>query len=83
MCVQIDLSVEEVKRNAKKFSAALSVTNQPRAMEAFMRAHHVIAVAAALVIGLGSEADIISTYEGGRRHEGRPKSQRKRPTNAA
>ncbi len=53
--VQIDLSVEEVKRNAKKFSAALSVTNQPRAMEAFMRAHHVIAVAAALVIGLGAK----------------------------
>ena len=41
LCAESRDPVEEVKRNAKKSSAALSVTNQPRAMEAFMRAHHV------------------------------------------
>lgn len=49
--VQIDRSTAEAKRKAVKFSAAPSVTHQPRAMEAFMRAHHVIAVVAVLVVG--------------------------------
>jgi Bacterial regulatory helix-turn-helix protein, lysR family len=52
--VQIDRSATEAKRKAKKFSAVPSVSHQPRIMEAFMRAHHVIAVVAILVIGLGA-----------------------------
>ena len=51
----IDRSAAEAKRKAGKFLAARSVTHQPRAMEAFMRAHHVIAVVAVLVIGLGAK----------------------------
>jgi hypothetical protein len=51
----MDRSAAEVKCNAEKFSAAPSVTNQARAMEAFMRVHHVIAVVAILVIGLGAK----------------------------
>jgi transposase-like protein len=54
--VQIDRSATEAKRKAAKFPAARSVrSSQPRAMEAFMRAHHVIAVVAVLVIGLGAK----------------------------
>jgi predicted transcriptional regulator len=54
--VQIDRSATEAKRKAGKFPAARSVkSSQPRAMEAFMRAHHVIAVVAVLVIGLGAK----------------------------
>jgi DNA-binding transcriptional LysR family regulator len=51
---QIDQCVYQAKRNAGKLLAARSVkSSQPRAKEAFMRAHHVIAVIAVLVIGLG------------------------------
>jgi molybdenum-dependent DNA-binding transcriptional regulator ModE len=45
----------EAKRKAAKVLSAPSITHQPRAMEAFMRAHHVIAVVAVLVIGLGAK----------------------------
>jgi hypothetical protein len=53
---QLDQSAYEAKRKAAKFLATHSVkSSQPRAMEAFMRAHHVIAVVAVLVIGLGAK----------------------------
>jgi len=54
--VSIDRSAAEAKRKARKFLAARSVkSSQPRTMEVFMRAHHVIAVLAVLVIGLGAK----------------------------
>lgn len=54
--VQIDRSATEANRKAAKFSAARSVkSSQPRAMEAFMRIHHVIAVVAVLVVGFGAK----------------------------
>jgi len=53
--LRIDRSAVEAKRKAAKFLAARSVKPQPRAMEAFMRAHHVIAVVAILIIGLGAK----------------------------
>jgi len=53
---QINRSAAEAKRKAGKFLATRSIkSSQPRAMEAFMRAHHVIAVVAVLVIGLGAK----------------------------
>ena len=52
---QLDQSAYEAKRKAETFLSAPSITHQPRAMEAFMRAHHVIAVVAVLVIGLGAK----------------------------
>ena len=52
---QLDQSAYKAKRKAEKFLSAPSITHQPRAMEAFMRAHHVIAVVAVLVIGLGAK----------------------------
>jgi Bacterial regulatory helix-turn-helix protein, lysR family len=52
---RIDQSATEAKRKAAKFLAARSVKPQPRAMEAFMRVHHVIAVVAVLVIGVGAK----------------------------
>ena len=53
--VWIDRSTAEAKRKAAKFLAARSVKPQPRAMEAFMRAHHVIVVVAVLIVGLGAK----------------------------
>jgi len=54
--VQIDRSATEAKRKAAKFPAARSAkSSQPRAMEAFMRAHHVIAVIVVLVVGFGAK----------------------------
>ena len=53
--VQIDRSTTEAKRKARKFSAVPSVSHQPGIMETFMRAHHVIAVVAVLVIGIGAK----------------------------
>jgi hypothetical protein len=52
---QIDRFAADAKRKATKFLSSPSITNQPRAMEAFMRVHHVIAVVAVLVIGLGAK----------------------------
>jgi hypothetical protein len=52
---RIDRSATEAKRKAAKFLAARSVRHQPRAMEAFMRTHHVVAVIAVLLIGLGAK----------------------------
>src|ERR1017187_9330638 len=52
---QINQSVCEAKREAAKVLSTPSIRHQPRAMEAFMRAHHVIAVVAILVIGLGAK----------------------------
>jgi hypothetical protein len=52
---QLNQSAYEAKRKAAKVLSAPSITYQPRAMEAFMRAHHVIAVVAVLVIGLGAK----------------------------
>jgi hypothetical protein len=68
---QLDQSAYKAKRKSEQFLSAPSITHQPRAKEAFMRAHHVIAVVAVLVIGLGAklylfppkqaEADIFPT----------------------
>jgi hypothetical protein len=52
---QLNQSAYEAKRKAAKVLSAPSITYQPRAMEAFMRAHHVTAVVAVLVIGLGAK----------------------------
>jgi molybdenum-dependent DNA-binding transcriptional regulator ModE len=52
---QLNQSAYEAKRKAAKVLSAPSITHQPRAMEAFMRAHHVIAIVAVLVIGLGAK----------------------------
>ena len=51
----INKSAADAKRNAAMFLATRSITHRPKAMEAFMRAHHVIAVVAVLVIGLGAK----------------------------
>jgi len=52
---QLNQSAYEAERKAAKVLSAPSITHQPRAMEAFMRAHHVIAVVAVLVIGFGAK----------------------------
>ena len=52
---QLNQSAYEAKRKAAKVLSTPSITHQPRAMEAFMRAHHVIAVVAVLVIGFGAK----------------------------
>jgi DNA-binding transcriptional ArsR family regulator len=52
---QLNQSAYEAKRKVAKVLSAPSITHQPRAMEAFMRAHHVIAVVAVLIIGLGAK----------------------------
>jgi hypothetical protein len=52
---QLNQSAYEAKRKAAKVLSAPSITHQPRAMEVFMRARHVIAVVAVLVIGLGAK----------------------------
>ena len=52
---QLDKSAYEVKRKAAEVLSAPSITHPPRAMDAFMRTHHVIAVVAVLVIGLGAK----------------------------
>ena len=52
---QLNQCAYQAKRKAAKVRSAPSITHQPRAMEAFMRAHHVIAVVAVLVIGLGAK----------------------------
>ena len=51
----IDRSVAEAKRKAAKFLTTRSFPHQPRAMEALMRARHVFAVVAILVIGVGAK----------------------------
>jgi molybdenum-dependent DNA-binding transcriptional regulator ModE len=57
---QLNQSAYEAKRKAAKVLSAPSITHRPRAMEAFMRAHHVIAVVAVLVIGLGAKQFLFS-----------------------
>ena len=52
---QINQSVYEAKHKAAKVLTASSVTHKHKPMEAFMRAHHIIAVVAVLVIGLGAK----------------------------
>ena len=52
---QLDQSAYEAKRRAEQFASGPSITHQPRTMEAFMRARHVIAVVAVVVIGLGAK----------------------------
>ena len=52
---QLNQSANEAKRKAAKILSAPSITHQPRAMEAFMRVHHVIAVVAVLIIGIGAK----------------------------
>ena len=52
---QLDQSAYEAKRKAENFLSAPSIPHQPRRMEAFMRAHHVIAVVAVLVVGFGAK----------------------------
>jgi hypothetical protein len=51
--VQIERSTAEAKRKAGKFLASRSVKSQPKAKEAFMRAHHAIAVVAVILISFG------------------------------
>jgi hypothetical protein len=53
---RLNQSAYEVKREAAKVLFAPQIRHQPRAMEAFMRAHHVIAVVAVLIIGLGAKS---------------------------
>jgi len=60
---RIDRSAADAKRKAAKFLASRSVTHQPRAMEVFMRAHHVIAVVAVLIIGLGAKQFLFPATE--------------------
>src|SRR5665811_526854 len=57
---QLNQSAYEAKRKAAKVLSAPSITHQPRAMEVFMRARHVIAVVAVLVIGLGAKQFLFS-----------------------
>ena len=52
---QLNQSAYEAERKAAKVLSAPSITHQSRAMEAFMRAHHVIAVVAVLVVGFGAK----------------------------
>ena len=52
---RLNQSAYEAKHKAAKVLSSSSITNQPRAMEAFMRVHHAIAVVAVLVIGLGAK----------------------------
>ena len=52
---QLNQCAYEAKRKAAKFLSTPPIRHQPRAMEAFMRVHHVIAVVAVLVIGLGAK----------------------------
>ena len=52
---QLNQSAYETKRKAAKVLSVPSITHQSRAMEAFMRAHHVIAVVAVLVVGFGAK----------------------------
>jgi hypothetical protein len=52
---QLNQSAYEAKRKAAKVLSAPSITHQPRAKEAFMRAHHVIAVVAVLIVGIGAK----------------------------
>jgi hypothetical protein len=52
---QIDRFAADIKRKATKVLSLRSITHQPRPMEAFMRLHHVIAVVAVLIIGLGAK----------------------------
>lgn len=61
--MRIDRSAAEVKRQAEKFMAARSVIHQLRAMEAFMRVHHSVAVVAVLVIGLGAKQFFFPTIK--------------------
>jgi hypothetical protein len=58
---QINRSAAEAKRKAVEFLAARSVKSQPKAMEAFMRAHHAIAVVAVILIGFGVKLFFFST----------------------
>ena len=57
---QLYQSAYEAKRKAAKVLSASSITHQPRAMEAFMRVHHVIAVVAVLVVGVGAKQFLFS-----------------------
>jgi hypothetical protein len=50
--VLLESRIYEAKRKAAMVLSGLPIRHQPRAMEAFMRAHHVIAV---LIIGLGAK----------------------------
>jgi len=52
---QIDRFAADIKRKETKVLSLRSMTLQPRPMEAFMRLHHVIAVVAALIIGIGAK----------------------------
>ena len=52
---QLNQSAYEAKQKAAKVLSAPSITYQPRAMEAFMRVHHVIAIVAVLIVGIGAK----------------------------
>lgn len=51
----IDRSAAEIKRKAAKRLTTRSPRRQSRASEAFMKIHHVMAVVAVLVIGVGAK----------------------------
>jgi molybdenum-dependent DNA-binding transcriptional regulator ModE len=52
---QLDKNAYEAKRKAETFLSTPSITHQPRAMEASMRAHHLMAVIIVFIIGLGAK----------------------------
>jgi molybdenum-dependent DNA-binding transcriptional regulator ModE len=52
---RLNQSAYEAKRKAEKVLSVPSNTHQPRAKEAFMRTHHVIAVVAVLIVGIGAK----------------------------
>ena len=52
---ELERSAANANRAAAEFLSARTVTRQPETMEAFMRAHHVIAVVVVLVVGFGAK----------------------------
>jgi molybdenum-dependent DNA-binding transcriptional regulator ModE len=62
---QLSQSAYEAKRKAEKVLSVPSITHQPRPTEAFMRTHHVIAVLAVLVIGLGAKQFLFPPNQAG------------------
>lgn len=60
---QIEQSAAVAKHKAAKFLAACSATHQQRAMEVLMRAHHVIAVFAILMVGWGAKQFLFTFSE--------------------
>lgn len=62
---QINRSAAVANRKAAKFLAARSANYQRRAMEAFMRARHVIAIFGVIIVGLGTKQLLFSATQAG------------------